>query len=343
MKRLTVLADKNINMKNLINKLLESLTLTKAEAAELMHGIANNLVNEAQMASILTSYIVRPVNLDELMGFREALLDLALKVDLYGGQVIDLCGTGGDGKNTFNISTLSAFVVAGAGIPVGKHGNYGVSSASGSSNVMEHLGYKFSNDSEKLKREIEATNVCFMHAPLFHPALKAIGPIRKQMGVKTFFNILGPLVNPANPNYQVSGVFNIEAGRIYSYLLQSESKKFLIVHSLDGYDEVSLTSPVKVFSPKGEMIISPENMGLSRNQAKDLFGGASVKDSADIFMAVLENRASKAQKNAVIANSALAIMCFNENASLIDSVAQASESLDSGKALISFKKLINMQ
>lgn len=330
-------------MKNLINKLLESLTLTRVEASQLMHGIANGSVNEAQMASILTAYIVRPVNLDELMGFREALLELALKVDLYGGKVIDLCGTGGDGKNTFNISTLSAFVVAGAGVPVGKHGNYGVSSSSGSSNVMEQLGYRFSNDSEKLKREIDATNVCFMHAPLFHPALKAIGPIRKQMGVKTFFNILGPLANPANPDYQVSGVFNIEAGRIYSYLLQSESKKFLVVHSLDGYDEVSLTSQVKLFSPKGELLISPENMGLKRNLPEDLLGGTSVKDSADIFMAVLENRASNAQKNAVIANSALAIMCFNENSNLADSVKLASESLESGKALASFTKLINMQ
>lgn len=330
-------------MKNLINKLLESQRLSQQEAYNLMQGIAIGSVNESQMAAVLSVYIMRAISLDELQGFRMALLELALKVNINEGNTIDLCGTGGDGKNTFNISTLSAFVVAGAGIPVAKHGNYGVSSASGSSNVMEFFGYKFSNDSDKLKREIDSTNVCFMHAPLFHPALKAVGPIRKQLGVKTFFNILGPLVNPANPKYQVSGVFNIEVGRIYSYLLQSESKNFAIVHSLDGYDEVSLTSDIKVFTKQGEELLTPQKFGFNNLVQSDLFGGTTIPEAASIFKSVLENRSTIAQKNAIIANSALAIKCYNSGLSLEESVAQAKESIESGKALASFTKLIIMQ
>ncbi|HCT30689.1 MAG TPA: anthranilate phosphoribosyltransferase [Bacteroidales bacterium] len=330
-------------MKNLVNKLLESQRLSRQEAFNLMQGIANGSVNDSQMAAVLSSYIMRAISLEELQGFRDALLELALEVNINDGNAIDLCGTGGDGKNTFNISTLSAFVVAGAGVPVAKHGNYGVSSASGSSNVMEHFGYKFSNDSDKLKREIESVNVCFMHAPLFHPALKAVGPIRKQLGVKTFFNILGPLVNPANPEYQVSGVFNIEVGRIYSYLLQSESKNFAVVHSLDGYDEVSLTSDIKVFTKRGEELLTPQQFGFRNLTQSDLFGGTTVPEAAAIFKAVLENNATLAQKNAVIANSALAIKCYRDTLSLSESVAQAQESIESGKALASFTKLLNMQ
>lgn len=330
-------------MKNLINKLLESQRLSQQEAYNLMQGIASGSVNESQMAAVLSAYIMRAISLEELQGFRIALLELALKVNLNDGNAIDLCGTGGDGKNTFNISTLSAFVVAGTGIPVAKHGNYGVSSASGSSNVMEFFGYKFSNDSDKLKREIDSTNVCFMHAPLFHPALKAVGPIRKQLGVKTFFNILGPLVNPANPKYQVSGVFNIEVGRIYSYLLQSESKNFAVVHSLDGYDEVSLTSDIKVFTKQGEELLSPQKFGFNNLVQSDLFGGTTIPEAASIFKSVLENRSTIAQKNAVIANSALAIKCYNSRLSLEESVAKAKESIESGKALASFTKLIIMQ
>jgi anthranilate phosphoribosyltransferase len=330
-------------MKNIINKLLESQRLTHPEAFGLMQGIANGSVNESQMAAVLSAYLMRAISLEELQGFRDALLELALKVELNDGEVIDLCGTGGDGKNTFNISTLSAFVVAGAGIPVAKHGNYGVSSASGSSNVMEHFGYKFSNDLDKLKRELHSTNVCFMHAPLFHPALKAIGPIRKQLGVKTFFNILGPLVNPANPKFQVSGVFNIEVGRIYSYLLQSESKNFTVVHSLDGYDEVSLTSDIKVFTENGEELLTPQKFGLDILKQEELNGGNSVPEAAEIFKSIIENKATAAQKNVVIANSALAIKCFKRDISLLDSVVLAKESIESGSALKSFKNLINKQ
>jgi anthranilate phosphoribosyltransferase len=330
-------------MKQIVNKLLESLSLTRSEAKELMHGIANQELNESQMAAVLAAFIMRSVNLDELLGFREVLLELAIKPSLNDGDVIDLCGTGGDAKNTFNISTLSAFVVAGAGVPVAKHGNYGVSSLSGSSNVMENLGYKFSNDEAKLQTELEKAGICFMHAPLFHPALKAIGPVRRQLGIKSFFNILGPLVNPANPKYQASGVFNLETGRIYSYLLQRENKVFRVVHSLDGYDEISLTDNTRIFSVKGEGILTPEDFGMKYNTPESLFGGESIDEAAVIFMNVLSGKGTQAQNNAVIANSAIAILCFKDNLTLKEAVQQAKESLESKNALHTFETLIKLQ
>lgn len=330
-------------MKDILNKLLESQQLTREEAGKLMHNIAGQKLNEAQIAAVLSSYIMRSINIDELLGFRDALLDLAVKADLDRTDIIDLCGTGGDGKNTFNISTISSFVVAGAGIPVAKHGNYGVSSLSGSSNIMEYFGYRFSNSRDKLKQEIDNAGLCFMHAPLFHPALKAVGPVRKQLGVKTIFNIMGPLVNPASPSYQLSGVFSIEAGRLYSYLMQKEDRHFIVVYSLDGYDEISLTSGVKVFSPEGEGLLHPGDFGMPYNSGEALHGGESLSEAADIFMAVLENRSAEAQKNTVLANSALAIYCYKKNESLADCVEYARESIDSKTALKSFKKLIEMQ
>lgn len=330
-------------MKHILDKLLESQQLSREEAGKLMQGIAGNEFNDAQIAAILSSYIMRNINLDELLGFRDALLELAVKADLNGDKIIDLCGTGGDRKNTFNISTISSFVVAGAGIHVAKHGNYGVSSSTGSSNLMEHFGYRFSNDNDKLKREIEQAGICFMHAPLFHPALKAVGPVRKQLGVKTIFNIMGPLVNPANPAYQLSGVFSIEAGRLYSYLMQKEKKNFVVVHSLDGYDEISLTSRIKIFSPQGEGVLSPESFGMPFNNERSLHGGDSINEAADILLSVLENRATQPQLNTVLANSALAISCYNNKNDLSDSLEAAKESIMSGKALESFRKLINMQ
>lgn len=259
-------------MKQILTKLFESQKLSRTESQNLMHGIANGSVNESQMAAVLTAYIMRSISLEELQGFRDALLDLSVKVDIYDGHTIDLCGTGGDGKNTFNISTASAFVVAGAGIPVVKHGNYGATSVSGSSNVMEYFGYKFSSDSGKLKREIDNTNVCFLHAPLFHPALKAVGPVRRQLGVRTFFNMLGPLLNPSRPKYQVSGVFSIEVARIYSYLLSNYLNDYRIIHSLDGYDEISLTSSTKIFSKAGEDCLTPESLGFSKISPENIAG-----------------------------------------------------------------------
>lgn len=330
-------------MKQLLSKLIECQKLSFEEARSLMHSIARNELNEACIASVLTAFLIRTISIEELQGFRQALIELAVRVDLNDGYGIDMCGTGGDGKNTFNISTASSFVVAAAGYPVIKHGNYGASAISGSSNVMEHLGYMFSNDNSKLQSELDKTGICFLHAPLFHPALKAVGPVRKQLGIKTFFNMLGPLVNPANPAFRVSGVFSSEAGRIYSYFLQAEKKKFIVLHSLDGYDEISLTSPVKIFSPDGETMMNFSEYGFERVQPDDIRGGKTIEESGRIFLSVLENRATSAQKSVVIANSALAIKCIDPARSFTDCAGIATEALISGKASDVFKKLIQMQ
>jgi len=325
-----------------LNKLLESQTLTRNESHELMHAIAAGRFNEAQIAAVLTSFIMRSINIDELQGFRAALLELALCPKLDDTDTIDLCGTGGDGKNTFNISTLASFVVAATGIRVAKHGNYGVSSISGSSNVMEKLGYKCSNDENKLKRELEAAGITFMHAPLFHPALKTVGGVRRQLGIKSFFNILGPLVNPAKPKYQCSGVFNLETGRIYSYLLQSEQKEFRVIHSLDGYDEISLTSNIKVFSPRGEYLLTPDDFGFEKLNPDALHGGSTIDDAATIFMNVLQNQGTPQQMNVVAANAGMAIHCYR-NIPLKQAVQTATEALISLRAYDVFNNLIKMQ
>ncbi len=330
-------------MKEILVKLLESQQLSRPEAEALMHGIARGDVNDAQIAAVLSAFIMRSISIEELLGFRDAILELAHQVNICDGQAIDVCGTGGDGKDTFNISTLTAFIIAGAGIPVAKHGNYGISSSSGSSNVMEYYGYRFSSDGDKLKKEVDVANICFMHAPLFHPALKAVGGVRKQLGVKTFFNILGPLVNPANPMYQMSGVFNIEAGRIFSYLLQRESKQYVVLYSLDGYDEVSLTSAIKVFTPKGEDLLTPDDFDMPYNTPQSLYGGQSVAEAAKVFLTVLENKGSQQQTNAVIANAGLAIHCYNNHQTLTAAVDMARESLVSGRAMESFKRLMENQ
>jgi anthranilate phosphoribosyltransferase len=330
-------------MKHLLIKLIECQKLTFEESRSLMHGIAHNEVNEAQIASILTAFIIRTISIEELRGFRQALIDLATRVNLNDGYGIDLCGTGGDGKNTFNISTVSSFVIAAAGYPVIKHGNYGATAVSGSSNIMEYLGYRFSKEEGKLQDELNQTGICYLHAPLFHPALKAVGPVRKQLGVKTFFNLLGPLVNPANPGYQVSGVYSSEAGRVYSYFLQAENKKYTVLHSLDGYDEVSLTSPVKLFSPKGETLVNFWEKGLKRVAPGDIAGGNTIEESARIFISVLENRATPEQHSVILANSALAISCIDESKTLDESLSMAHEAIVSGKASGVLKKLIGIQ
>ncbi len=248
-------------MKEELEYLFEHKTLTKSKAKELLVNIAEGAYNASQLASFLTIYIMRSITVEELEGFRDALLELCLRIDLSDFDTIDLCGTGGDGKDTFNISTIASFVVAGAGIKVAKHGNYGVSSSCGSSNVIQHLGYKFTNDEEMLKRQIDSAGICFLHAPLFHPAMKNIAPIRKEMGVKTFFNMLGPMVNPSNPKNQLVGVFNLELARLYSYLYQTSDKRYVILHTLDGYDEISLTGDFKLISNDGEFLLSPEDLG----------------------------------------------------------------------------------
>jgi anthranilate phosphoribosyltransferase len=326
-------------MKEILNRLFEHQSLDKATAKEILIKLAKGEYNNSQVAAFLTVYLMRSITVDELEGFREAMLELCVRVDLSAYDVIDLCGTGGDGKNTFNISTLASFVTAGAGQPVAKHGNNSVSSVCGSSNVLAHFGFQFTNNVDKLKQSVEENGICFLHAPLFHPAMKNVAPIRKELGVKTFFNMLGPMVNPAFPNNQLVGVFNLELARLYGYLYQQLNKDFVILHSLDGYDEISLTGGFKAITNSGEKILYPEDLQLSRHQEQDLAGGNSVEDAAEIFKNILQGTGTKAQNEAVIANAAMAIQ-VGKNVDLPEAVSMAQESLASGKAMKVFKKMI---
>ena len=329
-------------MKEILNELIEHRSLPKETAKKVLVDLTSGKFNPSQTTAFMTVYMMRSITVDELQGFRDAMLEQCLRVD-FEQPVMDVCGTGGDGKNTFNLSTLSSFVVAAAGQPVAKHGNYGVSSACGSSNVMEHFGYKFTNDIDALKKSLDVANIAFLHAPLFHPAMKNVAPIRKDLGVKTFFNMLGPMVNPAFPSRQLVGVFSLELARQYGYLYQNSHKDFLILHSVHGYDEVSLTGPIKVFYNGGEKMISPADMGLPVLTYDDIRGGQSVEESARIFMNVLEQKASQAQNDAVIANAAMALYAANQQEGLVAAVAKAKEALASGKALETFKKLLQSQ
>ncbi|MGN6397985.1 MAG: anthranilate phosphoribosyltransferase [Mucilaginibacter sp.] len=327
-------------MKAILNHLFEHKTFTRGESKQILTDIAQGKYNNSQMAAFMTAYCMRSITVNELEGFRDAMLELCLPVELEAGKVIDLCGTGGDGKDTFNISTLASFVVAGAGYKVAKHGNYGVSSGCGSSNVMEFLGYAFTNDQDKLRSNIDKANICFLHAPLFHPAMKTVAPIRRELGVKTFFNMLGPLVNPAKPKNQLVGVFNLELARIYAYLYQKSDVKYTILNALEGYDEVSLTCDFKTFSEAGEKINSVEDLGFTKLDPKDILGGSTISESAGIFMEVLNNEATTAQTNVVVCNAALAINTINPQKTFADCFYEAEESLISKKAFNSFKTLV---
>lgn len=330
-------------IKEILHDLLQCNTLTHDQAHDLMTRVAKGELNEAQIAAFLTVYMMRSVTVDELLGFRKAILDLSVKVHFNGYEPMDVCGTGGDAKNTFNISTLTAFVLAGAGIKVAKHGNYGVSSVSGSSNMLEFFGYKFSTNEAKLKREIEKTGICFLHAPLFHPALKTVAPVRKQLGIRTFFNMLGPLVNPSNPPVQVTGVFNLELQRIYHIIFQQHKKRYCVIHNIDGYDEISLTAPAKIFSNGAEMVVSPEDLGFKTLSPADLYGGETVQEAAEIFKNVLHVAATQPQLDAVAANAAIAIRCYYPEKSLEECHSLANESIVSGSAKKAFEQLMRMQ
>lgn len=328
-------------MKKYLQKILQHQYLNHDEAYEAMQEMASGKVDDIYISAFISSIMMRPIAIDELAGFRSALLDLCIAVSLNDGNTIDLCGTGGDGKNTFNISTLSAFVAAGAGVPVTKHGNYGVSSVSGSSNVLEHFGVRFSNKQDDLARNLDQSGICFLHAPLFHPALKNVGNVRKTLGIKTFFNILGPMVNPSNPKKQLVGVYNLEVGRNYDYVFQKSNKDYLILHSLDGYDEISGTGPVKYYSNAGEGMIHPEKLMGRLLKEEELYAGDSVADAAKIFEAVLKNEATEAQKMAVACNAGAAIKVFYPHLSWEDTYQLALESIESKKALQCFTSLIN--
>ena len=328
-------------MKAILNRLIQHQQLSKEEARHMIINIADGQYNTSQIASFLTVYMMRSVSLEELEGFRAALLELCIAIDLSEFDTIDLCGTGGDGKDTFNISTLSSFVTAGAGIKVTKHGNYGVSSGCGSSNVLEALGVKFSNEQDFLKRCVDQAGICILHAPLFHPAMKNVAPVRRELGVKTFFNMLGPLVNPAFPKNQLTGVFNLELARLYHYLFQKTDTNFTILYALNGYDEISLTGPTKAFSKKSERVLSPQDFGVLPLEANQIAGGDNVDSSAKIFMNVIQNKGTQAQQEVVCANAGMAIATALD-LSPIEGFEKAKESLLSGKAFEALTKLQNL-
>lgn len=327
-------------MKQVLNRLFEHQSLSRTEAAEVMTNIATGKYNDAEIAAFISVYIMRSIELDEVLGFREALLNMAVKVDLSDFDPIDIVGTGGDGKNTFNISTCSCFVVAGAGYKVAKHGNYGATSVSGSSNVLEYYGAKFTTNNDTLRRSLETSGFAYLHAPLFNPAMKNVAPVRKNLGVRTFFNVLGPLISPARPNYQCLGVYNLKMMRLYNYIYQNLGVNYCIVHSLDGYDEVSLTDHTKVINNSGEYISSPEKMGFEKLEQKALWGGDTIDEAAQIFINVLNNNATSAQREVVIANAAFAIQARCPEKTLATCIAEARESLVSGKAKQSFESFI---
>lgn len=327
-------------MKNTLQYLFDHRTLGKDDARRIMTNIAGGKYNDAEIAAFISVYLMRSITVAELAGFRDALMDLCQAVDLSDFNTIDVCGTGGDEKNTFNISTLTSFVVAGAGEKVTKHGNYSVSSACGSSNVLEYYGYKFTSDPDQLKREIDRYNICFLHAPLFNPAMKNVAPVRRSLRIKTFFNMLGPMVNPSSPGSQMVGVFSLDVARLYHYLYQESGKKYCIIHSMDGYDEISLTGSFKALTRNTERTISPADLGLDRVEPGEIYGGSTVEEAAGIFLEILKGNGTKAQNDVVLANAAFALYCMDEDKGLDDSIERARISLESGAALKAFTNLV---
>lgn len=330
-------------MRDILNHLFEHKTLDRKEAEKVLTNIANGIYSESEIAAFLTVYLMRSITVDELTGFRDALLNLCIRIDLSEFEPMDVCGTGGDGKDTFNISTLTTFVLAGAGIKIAKHGNYGVSSTCGSSNILEHFGYNFSTDSDKLKNEINKSGVCFLHAPLFNPAMKNVAPVRRALKIKTFFNMLGPMVNPSFPTKQLIGVYSLELARLYNYLYQQSSMEYMIIFSLDGYDEVSLTSDFKYILNGVDHIVSPEMMNYKRAKQSELSGGRSVPEAADLFTKILKGEGTVTQNNVVTINAQMALKCYYPSKSFEECREIASESLLTRKAYKSFIKLIELQ
>ncbi len=330
-------------MKEILSYLFDHKTLTKDDAKEVLTNIASGKYNDPEIAAFVSVYLMRAITVEELTGFRDALLDLCIPINLSEFNTIDVCGTGGDGKNTFNISTLTSFIVAGAGEKVAKHGNVSVSSNCGSSNLMEYYGYKFSNDNDKLRREMDRAGITFLHAPLFNPAMKNVAPVRKSLRMKTFFNMLGPMVNPSSPQNQLVGVFSLDVARLYNYIYQDSAINFTIIHSLDGYDEISLTGPFKAYTDAWERTIHPEETGLNKLEPAQIHGGETVEEASKIFIDILEGAGTVAQNQAVIANAAFALQTIDRSLSMADAVGKAEDSLLSGKGLKTFKQLIELQ
>jgi anthranilate phosphoribosyltransferase len=329
-------------MKHILVKLLDYQYLSRDESRELLIAIVRGEVPDTQVAALITIFLMRSISVEEVLGFREALVEMRVPVDLKEYKAIDIVGTGGDGKNTFNISTSACFVVAGAGYPVVKHGNYGATSVSGSSNAMEQQGVKFTTDIHILRKSIEAANIAYLHAPFFSPALKAVAPVRKSLGVRNFFNVLGPLINPSDPEYQLLGVYDLSMSRLYSYIYQASRKKFGIVHSLDGYDEISLTGQFKVVTNKGEQLFMPEELGFNRVRQEEIFGGNTIEDVVSVFNRVLNCTATQPQMDVVIANAAFAIQIIENKKTIAECIEIAKNSLYGKKALNALKKFVEI-
>lgn len=329
-------------MKDILYKMFEHKSLSREESRSVLLNMADGKYNDAQLSAFMTVFLMRAITLEELAGFRDAILERCIPIKIDTTGAIDIVGTGGDGKNTFNISTASCFVVAGTGRKVVKHGNYGATSISGASNVLEHHGVRFSSDTDTLNRSLDISGVCYLHAPLFNPALKSVGPVRKALGVRSFFNMLGPLVNPVMPKHQLLGVYNLKLLRLYSYLSRQEDINCTVVHSLDGYDEISLTSPFKAAYAQSENLYTPEQLGFDTISPDDLSGGDSIADAARIFDNVLSGTASRAQTDCVVANSAFAIHTLDPQLPIAEAISQARESISSGAALGAFRKFIEI-
>ena len=329
-------------MKAILNRLYNHEKLSRSEAKKVLIDIASEKYNDAHLASFMIVFMMRPITVDELSGFRDALKELSINIELSDYNTIDIVGTGGDGKDTFNISTITSFIVAGTGQKVAKHGNYSVSSQSGSSDMLASFGYQFTNDESTLRAHLENANICFLHAPKFHPAMKAVGPTRKALALKTFFNMLGPLVNPSSPKNQLLGTFNLEIARLYNYILQEEDINYGIIHALDGYDEISLTSGFKLFTKNGEQIVNPEDLGQKRIQQSEIFGGNSVSDAAKIFKTIIEGNGTEAQNNVVLTNAAFALKIIDETKSFETAFSQAKDSLFGLKAKQTLEKLVRV-
>ncbi len=319
-------------MRQEIEAICDGKILTADEARELLHRLIADNISTASLAALLTALRCRGLSVDLLDGFSAGLMDLAVPVDLGGHDFLDLCGTGGDGKGTFNISTTAAFVVAGAGYRVAKHGNSAVSSSCGSSNVLQALGIALHSDVDTIRREFDRTGVCFLHAPFFHPALKRVAPVRQELGIRTIFNALGPLVNPARPRFQISGVYSLELQRLYSYLLQRRGSEFAVVHTLDGHDEVSLTAPTRVCSSMGEKDLTADAFGLSATSSEQLRAPSSVEKCAALVIEILEGRGTAAQEAVVVASAALAMNSYDRQGDICDYVERAQVSIRSGRA-----------
>lgn len=329
-------------MKEILQYLFEYKTLSRSQACDVLKNISKGLYADTQVASFVTVFLMRSITIEEMQGFRDALLELCVPVDMNGYDVIDIVGTGGDGKNTFNISTLSCFIVAGASYKVAKHGNYGATSVSGASTVMESHGYRFSNDPEKLRREVESANICFLHAPLFHPALKAVAPVRKNLGIRTFFNLMGPLVNPCGAASRMIGVYNLEVARLYRYVLEVEPSSFSIVHSLDGYDEISLTADTRIITRDGERTCDAVMLGKRTAMPSDIYGGATADEAAKLFYKILNRQGSWAQNAVVLANASVALQTATGKD--YDTCYKMSvDSFESGRAMEKFNQLMSMQ